>query len=74
VARDRHANPIDPSYLSARSPHLFKESMSAMSYAPDRPSLSRRFEAFRPYPRPYVAAVSIDRYGSRYECGREQVQ
>jgi hypothetical protein len=28
VARNRHIDPIDASYVSARSPHLFKESAS----------------------------------------------
>jgi hypothetical protein len=53
VMRNQHTNPIDPSYLSARTPHLFKESTSAMSSALNRPSLSRQFAVFPPYPRPY---------------------
>ena len=35
LARDRHANPIGLSYLSARNPHLFKGSSSTMGSLPD---------------------------------------
>jgi hypothetical protein len=49
VAQNRHTNPIDLLYVSARRPHLFKQLASAMSSAPDGPPLLTRFAVFRPY-------------------------
>ena len=42
--RDRHANPIDPSYLSARSPYLFKamSGVSGMTAQPEYPKAPLR--------------------------------